>query len=182
MKTNFVEEFDFIATPKNTRWIRDAMSYRFNILEGTVRSGKDFCAIPAFIERIKVSKNNLFMICGVSAERAYSIVGSIILAYCSPFAKKVGYAGADAILFQYKGRDIYILIKGGSKAGADEQIRGLTLGGLYFTEINLLHPDFISQAIKRLGASIDPFVFGTLNPREPEHWFYKEYLFLWAKE
>jgi len=34
----------------------------------------------------------------------------------------------------------------------------------------------------RIVASSDPFIFASLNPRGPKHWFYTDYLDIWEKE
>lgn len=181
-KTTLYRKFNYIPTPKSARWIKRAMNHRFNILEGVIRSGKDMTASIAFVERIKISKESIFLIGAVNSDKAMRIVGQYILDYCGPSAFKTKYNNAAAIQFTYKGKINYIVFAGGYNKNSQEFIQGDTYGGVYLTEINLLNKDFISQCMKRIAASENPFLFGTLNPKGPKHFFYTDYLFLWDKE
>jgi len=145
------------------------MKYRINILEGQVRSGKDMTAAVAFVERIKISKESLFLVGAVKSDKAMGIVGQYIIDYCGGLAIKTKYNMAEAIQFIYKGKVNYIVFAGGYNKNSHEFIQGDSYGGIYLTEINLLDSNFISVAMDRVTASSDPFIFGSLNPKGPKH-------------
>lgn len=157
-------------------WINKAMTYRLNVLEGQVRSGKDMTAAIAFVERVKISEDSIFLIGAVSSDKAMRIVGQYILDYCGGLAVKTKYNSAEAIRFIYKSKINYIVFAGGYNKNSSEFIQGDTYGGIYLTEINLLDKNFISVAMDRVISSADPFIFASLNPRGPKHWFYTDYL------
>jgi PBSX family phage terminase large subunit len=139
-------------------------------------------AAVAFVERIKVSKGSLFLIGAVSSDKAQRIVGQYIIDYCAGTATKTKYNDASAIQFVYKGKVNYIVFAGGYNKNSQDFIQGDSYDGCYLTEINLLDKDFIAQAMDRVIASNDPFIFASFNPKGPRHWFYTEYLDIWESE
>jgi len=181
-KRQLIRPWNYIVNKKNAEWIRRSMKYRINILEGQVRSGKDMTAAVAFVERIKISKESLFLVGAVKSDKAMGIVGQYIIDYCGGLAIKTKYNMAEAIQFIYKGKVNYIVFAGGYNKNSHEFIQGDSYGGIYLTEINLLDSNFISVAMDRVTASSDPFIFGSLNPKGPKHWFYTDYLDIWEKE
>ena len=72
---------------------------------------------------------------------------------------------APAIQFKYNGMIKTIIFAGGKNNGSDAGIQGLTLHSVYLTEINLLHIDFVNQAIKRTSSFADAKIFGSFNPK-----------------
>ena len=89
---------------------------------------------------------------------------------------------ADAIRLKTPHGDKYIVFAGGKNNNSDREIQGLTLGGVYATEINLLNKGFIDEIFKRIAESgRDGFVFGTLNPLNEEHYFYTDFLNIWQQ-
>ena len=89
------------------------------------------------------------MVGAVDVKNAMRIVGRYILDFLGGVAKQVRYNEAPAIRININGKVKYIIFLGGKNVGSDAAVRGLTLGSVYFTEINLLNMDFIDQAIKR---------------------------------
>jgi len=181
-KLQLIRKWNYIVNKKNGEWIKKAMLYRINVLEGQVRSGKDMTAAIAFVERVKISEDSIFLIGAVSSDKAMRIVGQYILDYCGGLAVKTKYNSAEAIRFIYKNKINYIVFAGGYNKNSNEFIQGDTYGGIYLTEINLLDKNFISVAMDRVISSVDPFIFASLNPRGPKHWFYTDYLNIWEKE
>ena len=156
-----------------------------NIIEGVVRVGKDFMSTIAFIERIMAYNGTAkqFLIAAVNIKQAYLIIGDYILSYLDKAAKRCKYGVADAIRIKTPYGDRYIIFAGGKNNGSSNDIQGLTLGGVYATEINLLNHEFIEELFKRIAESgKDAFVFGTLNPLNDEHYFYTDFLNLWQQE
>ena len=181
-------KFEYVPTPKTLKWITKALTYRFNIAEGTIRSGKDTMGSVAFIERILTSKETLFLVAATSVDRGMSIVGRYINDYFNTEYHDVGciyktkYNNTDALAVEYKKITKYIIFAGGYNKNSQDFIQGLSLGGVYLTEINLLNLDFITQCQKRIAAAEGGFIIGTLNPKGPSHWFYEQCLRIWYEE
>lgn len=173
--------FKYIGTRKTSEWIIRSLKHRFNILIGSVRSGKDYNATIAFIETVKAADFDLFLVGAVDVKNSFRIVGRYILDYLGPMARKTIYLEAPAIQFEYNGMLKTIIFAGGHNKGSDAGIQGITVHSVYFTEINLLNTDFISQAIKRTSSFKDAKIFGTMNPRGLKHWFRREYLDVWSE-
>lgn len=156
-----------------------------NIIEGVVRVGKDFISTIAFIERIMsyTGTAKQFLIAAVNIKQAYLIIGDYILNYLDKAAVRCKLGVADAIRLKAPHGDRYIVFAGGKNNNSDREIQGLTLGGVYATEINLLNKGFIDEIFKRIAESgRDGFVFGTLNPLNEEHYFYTDFLNIWQQE
>lgn len=181
-RKQLIRPFNYIVIPKVAKWIKKAMTYRFNILEGQIRSGKDITGAVVFLENIKKSDEHVFMIGAVNIDKAMRIVGQYIIDYCGGMAIKTKYNESNAIQFIYKDKVNYIVFASGYNKNAEEFIQGDTYGGVYLTEINLLNNDFIAQSMKRMASCKDPFLIGTLNPKGPRHWFYREFLDIWEQE
>lgn len=173
--------FKYIGTPKATEWIKKSFEYRFNIISGAIRSSKDYNATIAFVECIKDIDYDLFLVGAVNVKNAMAIIGRYILSYMGGMAVKTTYMEAPAIVFEYNGFTKTIMFAGGAKKGSDEAIQGLTLGAVYFTEINLLNEDFINQAIKRTASFENARIFGTYNPKGTRHWFKLNLFNIWEK-
>nr|DAF20220.1 MAG TPA: large terminase [Caudoviricetes sp.] len=145
-------------------------------------------ASVAFVERILISSGNLFLVAGVSTDKAMRIVGQYIIdyfmsnyGYCG-IAKKCRYNNSGAIKIVYKDVEKYILFAGGYNQNSQDFIQGSTFNGVYLTEINLLNTDFIQQCLQRIISFDDAFIYATLNPRSPKDPFYTEFLFRWYRE
>lgn len=158
------------------------MYHRFNVLEGTIRSGKDYTSAVSFVERIKNSEDYLFMVGGVSIDRAFAIVGQIILDYCGEYAVKTKFNETTAIRFDYGGKSKYIIFVGGYHKNSQDTIQGLSLELIYLTEANLLNEDFISQCLNRMASYKNPALYITINPKGPKDSFYVNFLDIWMRE
>ncbi len=171
--------FEYIGTPKSSKWIMNSLTHRFNILCGAVRSSKDYNTTIAFIEAVKSMNYDLFLIGAIDVKNAMRIVGRYIIDYLGGLAKRTTYMEAPAISFTYNGMIKTIIFAGGKNSNSDAGIQGLTIGIVYFTEINLLNPDFINQAIKRTSSFADAKIFGTYNPKNERHWFETDFMNIW---
>lgn len=123
----------------------------------------------AFVERIKASKGSLFMVGATSSDKGMRIVGQYVMDYLGGLAYKTQYNNSTAIRFDYQGVTKFIVFANGYNKNSQDFIQGDTYNGIYLTEINLLNPEFIDQAIKRTVSDPDRFIFGTYNPRGKKH-------------
>lgn len=174
-----INNFKYIGTPKASKWIKKTLTHRFNMIMGPVRSSKDYNATIAFVEQVKRADYDLFMIGAVDVKNSVRIIGRYIFDYLGGLAKRTNYMEAPAIQFPYNGMMKTIIFAGGKNNGSDAGIQGLTLHSIYLTEINLLNPDFISQAIKRTSSFKDAKIYGTMNPKGLKHFFRTQFLDIW---
>lgn len=182
-RKTIVHEFKWIPTKKNTDYILKAFKYKYNLIQGPVRSSKDYTSVPPFVERIKISQESLFIVGAPKIDNAYKIVGQLIINYMGGLAIKEKVDEVDAITFPWKnGQKKVILFVNGYSKNSGELIQGLTIGGAYLTEANLLDKEFVAQVMNRMISSADPFLFMTINPKGPKHWFYTEYRNKWIEE
>lgn len=178
-----VNNFNFISTPKISQYILDCDDYVYNILVGSVRSGKDYATTIAFTLNVIKSDYDLHMVAAVDVKNAMRIVGRYILDFMGGIAKQVKYQEAPAIRISTNGIVKHIIFVGGKNVGSDSAVRGLTLASVYFTEINLLNMDFIDQAVKRTLTFKDGRrIYGTLNPRGIRDPFILRFINTWQKE
>jgi len=173
--------FLYIGTKKAARWIKKTYTHKFNILYGAVRSSKDYNMTIAFVETVKRANYDLFLIGGVDVKNSLRIQGRYILDYLGGLAKKTIYMEAPAIQFKYNGMVKTIIFAGGKNNGSDAGIQGLTLHSVYLTEINLLHVDFVNQAIKRTSSFADAKIFGSFNPKGTRDPFKRNILDIWQR-
>lgn len=181
-RNTMVRPFNYIVSEKSGRWLIKSQNYTFNILRGAIRSGKDMTGAIAFVERIKASKGSLFMVGATSSDKGMRIVGQYVMDYLGGLAYKTQYNNSTAIRFDYKGTTKFIVFANGYNKNSQDFIQGDTYNGIYLTEINLLNPEFIDQAIKRTVSDPDRFIFGTYNPRGKKHWFNTSFMEIWRRE
>ena len=62
-----------------------------------------------------------------------------------------------------------IYYKGGAKADSDKSIRGLSLGSVYFCEIDILHENMVQECFRRTYAAKIRWHLADLNPPAPQH-------------
>ena len=67
-----------------------------------------------------------------------------------------------------------IYYKGGGKAHNHKAIQGMSLGSVWFMEIDLLHMNMIQECLRRTFAAINRYHFCDLNPPSPNHPVIKE--------
>ena len=161
-----VNTFEFTGTPKISRFILDCDDYVYNILVGSVRSGKDYCATIAFCLNVLKSDAVIHLVAATDVRNCLHIIGKYCLDFLHGISYQTKYHEAPAICINQNDRKKYIIFIGGKNNGSDASVRGLTLGSVYFTEINLLNMDFIDQAIKRTLTYKDARrIYGTFNPK-----------------
>lgn len=183
MKQIPYNNFQFISTPKITKFILDADDYIYNILVGSVRSGKDYCATIAFCLNVLKSDAELHLIAATDVRNCLQIIGQYILDFLPGVAYRRRYNEAPSIEIKHNGKTKHIIFAGGKNVGSDRGIRGITIGSVYFTEINLLNMNFIDQAIKRTLTFKDKRkIYATFNPKGIRDPFIVKFINLWQKE
>lgn len=167
------------------RKVREGMeSHAFlNVWEGAVRSGKTVFALMAFANYVINSKERSFLLSGrtVKTIEKNAILDEYGLLNLIPGARYRKVGEARAITLRAHGIDKVINVVGASDIRAYMQIRGNTYAGWFADEINMHDPEFVSEALRRTAMSRDRRHYWTLNPDNPYHWVYEDYLNRYAE-
>lgn len=152
-----------------------------NVWEGAVRSGKTVASSIAWIMYTSNSPENFFIMSGKTIATLYRNVLGGEFGMIAMLGKNGQYKidrEGNRIL-SIKGADGSIkkcYCFGAHDDSSYQVMRGLTAGGWYADEINLHPQSFIEEAFRRTIVSQDRKNFWTLNPDNPNHWIYREYI------
>jgi len=159
-----------------------------NVWEGAVRSGKTVVSIAAWLAYVMQSVETRFLMSGNTIATLYANVidndfGIINLAH--PYARYGVDADGNRVLtvkspLYSEPKVIYCV--GAHDEASYKKIRGRTIGGWYADEINLHPKTFVEEAFRRSFVSRDRKNYWTLNPDNPNHWIYVDYLDKYEKE
>lgn len=154
--------------------------------EGTPRSGKTTAAIARYTDHLLISRDTSHMITAYSAEQAYRLVidgdGFGLLHNFAGYVKPShDDEGAHLLITlpksRYGEKNIKkVYWKGGGKADSHKSITGMSLGSVYFCEINLLHLTMIRECLRRTYAAKDRWHIADCNPPAPQDPVIKEVL------
>ena len=128
-----------------------------DVAEGTPRSGKTTACILRFYDFLNTSKDSNFLVVGASQQQAFRLAmdgdgnGLIHLFGRQANLKHDDHGDHLEALTCSGVKKIYY--KGGAKADSDKTIRGLSLGGVYFCEIDILHMNMIQECFRRTYAA-----------------------------
>ena len=154
----------------------------FCVWEGAVRSGKTVIALVAFAAYVIRSPETEFLISGrtIRTIEKNCILNDYGLLNLIP-GSRYGFYGEDRVISFSVRTDSGIVTKHISVAGAADiraymSIRGNTYGGWFADEVNMHDREFVAEALRRTAVSRDRRHFWTLNPDNPRHWVYTEYL------
>lgn len=156
---------------KQKQIITAPFDYTLDWLEGTPRSGKTTAGTMRFARHLIGSRDNQHLVVGYSAEQAYRLIMDgdgmglmhIFSGYC-----RVSHDDSGAhLLVHLPDGDKKVYWKGGGKADSHKAITGMSLGSVYFCEINLLHESMIQECFRRTYAARDRWHIADLNPPSP---------------
>lgn len=139
--------------------------------EGTPRSGKTTAGVMRFARHLIASRDTNHLVTAYSAEQAYRLIMDgdgfgllhIFKGHCRTSHDD---SGAHLVVNMPDGeRKVYW--KGGGKADSHKAITGMSLGSVYFCEINLLHDNMVQECFRRTYAAKDRWHIADLNPPSP---------------
>ena len=139
--------------------------------EGTPRSGKTTAGTMRFARHLIRSRDALHLVTAYSAEQAYRLIMDgdgmgllhIFRGHC-----RVSHDDSGAhLLVKLPDGEKKVYWKGGGKADSHKAITGMSLGSVYFCEINLLHDSMIQECFRRTYAAKDRWHIADLNPPSP---------------
>lgn len=144
---------------------------RFNLLEGSVRSGKTWVSLVLWAFWVaSMPENGAYLMAAKTLTSLRRNVLDLLVSLVGEDHFTYSIPGKEAKLF---GRQIYL--EGVNDARAESKIRGMTLQGAYCDELTLFTEDFFSMLLSRLsepGAKL----FATTNPDTPRHWLMEHYI------
>lgn len=160
-------------SPKQADFIVKPYKHTLDVCEGSPRSGKTFAATARFAMHVLASRDTNHLVVAYSAEQAFRLIfegDGFGLLHIFKGSCKLSHddEGAHLIVYCPNGtKKIYW--KGGGKADSHKTITGMSLGSVYFCEINLLHMDMIQECFRRTYAAKDRWHIADLNPPSPRH-------------
>lgn len=140
-------------------------------LEGTPRSGKTTAGTMRFARHLLKSRDNIHLVTAYSAEQAYRLImdgdGMGLVHIFKGFCRTSHDDSGAHLLIKLPSGEKRVYWKGGGKADSHKAVTGMSLGSVYFCEINLLHDTMIQECFRRTYAAKDRWHIADLNPPSP---------------
>lgn len=140
-------------------------------LEGTPRSGKTTAGTMRFARHLIKSRDNIHLVTAYSAEQAYRLImdgDGFGLLHIFKGLCRVSHDDSGAhLLIKLPDGEKKVYWKGGGKADSHKAITGMSIGSVYFCEINLLHDTMVQECFRRTYAAKDRWHIADLNPPSP---------------
>lgn len=176
MSAELAELDDVLPLSRKQRRVLARSKTRVTLLEGSIRSGKTFIMLIAWLlfVAVKAPKRGALIMVGKSRDSLYRNIFEPIendptLAVFGPFIRyKQGAPSA-----QIFGRTVHVV--GAADAKAESKIRGMTVAGAFVDELTTLPRDFFKQLLGRMSVT-GAQMFATTNPDAPGHWLRIDYL------
>lgn len=177
---------------KHIEYIRKGIECKMSVAEGAVRAGKtiDNCIIACVY--LEFCKDKIHLASGSTLPNAKMNIGD-----CNGYGlehlfrgrcKWGKYKGNEALYINTKTGEKIVIFAGGGKADSYKKILGNSYGLWIATEINEHYDSddsrtsFVKVALARQLASKEPKILWDLNPCNPNHKIYKNYIDKYIKE
>jgi PBSX family phage terminase large subunit len=156
---------------KQAALIMAPYTHTLDWLEGTPRSGKTTAGTMRFARHLLRSRDTNHLVVGYSAEQAYRLImegdGMGLLHIFNGMCRVSHDDSGAHLLIHLPDGDKRVYWKGGGKADSHKAITGMSLGSVYFCEINLLHDNMVQECFRRTYAAKDRWHIADLNPPSP---------------
>lgn len=156
---------------KQAQLIAAPYDYTLDWLEGTPRSGKTTAGTMRYARHLIRSRDTNHLVVGYSAEQAFRLImdgdGMGLLHIFDGVCRTSHDDSGAHLLIRLPSGEKKVYWKGGGKADSHKAITGMSLGSVYFCEINLLHADMIQECFRRTYAALDRWHIADLNPPSP---------------
>ncbi len=170
---------------KHKTYIKKARDSRVNVAEGAVRAGKTIDNIVAFANELDRHPDKIHLATGSTVGNAKLNIGEANgfgLEYMFRGRCKWGKFKSNECLYVSTGMgEKVIIFAGGDKSNSWKRIRGNSYGMWIATEINVHHNNMIMESFDRLRMSSKEKVFWDLNPSNPKHFIYVDYIDKYAE-
>ena len=177
---------------KHKKYIANAMKSKMSVAEGSIRSGKtiDHCIIAAAY--LEECPDKIHLATGSTIANAKLNIGA-----CNGFGLENLFRGRcrwgkyndnECLYINTKTGLKILIFAGGGKADSYKKILGNSYGLWIATEINEHYDSdnsresFIKVALGRQLASLQPKILWDLNPCNPNHKIYKDYIDKYQEE
>lgn len=171
---------------KQSNYIKKCQSNWLNVAHGGKRGAKNVTNGLAFCIALETHPNKLHLVAGYDTSSAKLNIldcdGFGVLNYFNGRCREGKYKNRECLYIDTVTGTKVLLICGGGKANSYKSIKGNTYGMAYVTEANECHPDFLKEVEDRTLSSNDRKIFHDLNPKNPKHWYYTDYLGFHEKE
>lgn len=160
-----------VWSKKQRHTIKMPFKHTLEVNEGTPRSSKTTAEVFRYAKFLLKSRDTNHLIVAFNQEQAYKIAME-----CDGFGLIHIFAGHCVMKHDDNGDHLEIntpkglrrvYYKGGGKADSHKGITGLSLGSVFFCEINLLHMNMIQECFRRTFAAKDRWHLADLNPPSP---------------
>ena len=177
------KRLEYKFSQKHKDYIRKCSNCEFNVAEGAVRAGKTVDNVFAFAHELKKTPDKIHLATGSTVGNAKLNIG-----VCNGLGLENIFRGQshwgkfkDNEALFIKGPDTggvekVVIFAGAAKEDSFKKIRGNSYGMWIATEINLHHDNTIKEANNRLLAAKKLKIFWDLNPDNPKHPIYTEYI------
>lgn len=156
---------------KQAALIMAPFDHTLDWLEGTPRSGKTTAGIMRFSRHLIKSRDALHLVTAYSAEQAYRLImdgdGMGLLHIFRGQCRTSHDDSGAHLLINLPTGEKRVYWKGGGKGDSHKSITGMSLGSVYFCEINLLHDSMVQECFRRTYAARDRWHIADLNPPAP---------------
>ena len=161
-----------MLSEKQLAFVLSPFTHTLDVAEGTPRSGKSTAGVLRYFSFLNISPDTSHLVVAATQTQAFRLAmdadgngllhlfgGSVIRHdEFGDYLEAMTAAGLKKIYY-----------KGGSKADSEKSIRGLSLGSVYFCEIDLLHPNMVQECFRRTYAAKIRWHLADLNPPPPQH-------------
>ena len=158
---------------KQVEYITAPFDHCLDVAEGSPRSGKTFASIARYAMNLARSRDQTHLVTAYSQEQAYRLIiegdGFGLIHIYDGLCEMRHDDNGDHLLIHFPDGDKKVYYKGGGKVDSRKAITGLSLGSVYFCEIDLLHIDMIQECFRRTFAARDRWHCADLNPPAPMH-------------
>ncbi len=147
------------------------------IADGAVRSGKTISMAPSFLNwSMERFNGEDFAVCGKTIGSLRRNVINSWKAQATSLGYEVEEKRTDNLIIITKGKVTnYYYMFGGKDESSQDLIQGMTLAGVFFDEVALMPQSFVTQAEARCSVEGAKYWYNC-NPKNPNHWFKKEYI------
>lgn len=163
----------FEYSPKQEEFVGRPFDHTVDWAEGTPRSGKTVACTHRFARHIIETTDPIHLVVAYSQEQAFRLImdgnGYGLIGTFQDAARLKHDDTGDHLMVETPNGIKRIYYKGGGKKDSRNSITGLSLGSVYFSEIDLIHPDMIQECFRRTFAARDRWHIADLNPPAPMH-------------
>lgn len=165
-------------SPKQNKVINYPFDHNLDVLEGTPRSSKTTTAAFRMARFLANSRDENHLIVAYNQEQAFRLMldgdGLGLLHIFGNLAELKHDRLGDHLQVHTPNVTKKVYYKGGGKAHNHKSIQGMSLGSVWFMEIDLLHMNMIQECFRRTFAAKDRYHLADLNPPAPNHPIIKE--------